>query len=136
MTNELSTETVDRLFAAATKAMHNAYAPYSKFTVGAALLLENGDIVAGCNVENASFGGTICAERTAIGAAVSQGHRNFKAICVTTAADVVVSPCGICRQSLIEFNHDMIVICATQSGERQTFKARDLLPHAFTSDDL
>lgn len=136
MTNELSTETVDRLFAAATKAMHNAYAPYSKFTVGAALLLENGDIVAGCNVENASFGGTICAERTAIGAAVSQGHRNFTAICVTTAADVVVSPCGICRQSLIEFNRDMIVICATQSGERQTFKAGDLLPHAFTSDDL
>ncbi|MBV1866059.1 MAG: cytidine deaminase [Rhodobacteraceae bacterium] len=136
MTNELSTETIDRLFAAATKAMHNAYAPYSKFTVGAALLLENGDIIAGCNVENASFGGTICAERTAIGAAVSQGHRDFKAICVTTTADVVVSPCGICRQSLIEFNRKMIVICTTQNGQRQTFKAGELLPHAFTSEDL
>ncbi len=134
--NPVGIEEMNRLFAAATQAMHNAHAPYSGFTVGAALLTESGDIVTGCNVENASYGATICAERTAIAAAVAQGHRNFTAICVTTAADSTTPPCGICRQTLVEFNHDMTVICRSQHGEQTTYSAGELLPHAFTAADL
>jgi cytidine deaminase len=138
MTNKttLGKEETNRLFAAATRAMHNAHAPYSGFTVGAALLTESGDIITGCNVENASYGATICAERSAIAAAVSQGHKTFSAICVTTAAGSATPPCGICRQTLVEFNRDMTVICHSQHGEQKIFSAGDLLPHAFTSDDL
>jgi len=134
--NSLGKEVSDRLFAAATQAMQNAHAPYSGFTVGAALLTESGEIVTGCNVENASYGAAICAERSAIAAAVSQGHKNFSAICVTTAADSATPPCGICRQTLIEFNRDMTVICRSQHGKEHVFTASELLPHAFTSDDL
>ncbi len=138
MTNKTTPgkEDTNRLFAAATQVMHNAHAPYSGFTVGAALLTESGDIITGCNVENASYGATICAERSAIAAAVAQGHKNFTAICVTTAADSATPPCGICRQTLMEFNPDMTVICRSQNGEEKTYSAKALLPHAFTADDL
>ncbi len=134
--NSIGKETPNRLFAAATTAMENAHAPYSGFTVGAALLTDSGDIITGCNVENASYGATICAERTAIAAAVAQGHKSFSAICVTTTAATPTPPCGICRQTLIEFNPNMTVICRSQNGKEKTYSAGDLLPHAFTADDL
>jgi len=140
MTNKsgIDAQTLARLFKAASTAMHNAHAPYSKFTVGAALLTEDGQIITGCNVENASYGAAVCAERTAIGAAVSQGHKKFSAILVTTNAQdsIIAAPCGICRQTLVEFNRDMTVICRSQNGEEKTYSAGELLPHAFTADDL
>lgn len=129
-------KTIDAMVAVATSAMKNAHAPYSKFTVGAALLLKDGRIVPGCNVENASFGATVCAERTAIGAAVAQGDKEFDAVCVIAGIEEIVTPCGICRQSLLEFNRDMTVICVTPGGKREVFKIQELLPHAFTSDSL
>ena len=92
------------LFAEARKAADFAYIPYSKFRVGAALLTDDGNIITGCNVENRSFGLTICAERTAVTKAVSQGYRSFKALAVSTPDSVVpVGPCGACRQVLSEF---------------------------------
>jgi len=128
--------TINAMVAAATTAMKNAHAPYSNFTVGAALLLADGRIVPGCNVENASFGATVCAERTAIGTAVAQGATDFKAVCVIAGIEEIVTPCGICRQSLMEFNRDMVVICVTPGGKQETFTISELLPHAFTSDSL
>ncbi|VDM44036.1 unnamed protein product [Toxocara canis] len=93
----------DALVEAAKKAMERAYCPYSKFQVGAAILTEDGNIITGGNVENSSFGGTICAERSAAVRAIAEGHTKFRAIAVTTALAEVTSPCGICRQFLIEF---------------------------------
>ena len=95
---------LEKLYAEAMKAATNAYAPYSQFHVGAALLLPDGEIQSGVNVENRSFGATNCAERTAVFAAVARGYKTFKAIAIATPdADYPVSPCGICRQVLSEF---------------------------------
>lgn len=110
-------------------ARENAYAPYSHFRVGAALLAESGRIYIGCNVENASLGATVCAERNALGAAVAAGERKFTAVCIAADGDGV-TPCGICRQALCEFSPDMAVLCATADG-CTTYSLRELLPHAF-----
>jgi cytidine deaminase len=120
-----------KLIAAAKSAQRQAHAPYSKFRVGAALLTKSGKVYTGVNVENASYGLTICAERVAITKAVSEGHRQFKAIAVV-APSQALSPCGACRQVLAEFG-EMVVVCA---DSRNTRKARryllsELLPHAF-----
>lgn len=98
----------DQLLAAATAAREEAHAPYSNFLVGAALLTEDGQIVQGCNVENASYGLTICAERNAVFAAVAQGHRQFQAIALATVGGV--TPCGACRQVLAEFCDDLPIL--------------------------
>lgn len=132
MTQKLNDTQIDTLVARAIAAMENAYVPYSNFTVGAALLLKNGEIITGCNVENASFGATCCAERTAINAAVAAGHKEFQAIAVTNATDTKITPCGICRQVIYEFGADIPVISSNQSGEYRVFSISDLLPHAFT----
>lgn len=100
----------DKLLAAALAARENAYAPYSKFTVGAAVLADDGRIFTGCNVENASYGLTCCAERNAIFAAVSSGARSFKALCVVADTDAPVAPCGACRQVLAEFPFEKIIL--------------------------
>lgn len=118
---------------AAIKARLNAYAPYSHYSVGAALLLSDGSVVAGCNVENASFGLTICAERAAVCAAAGAGNRMIHA-CVVVTSDGG-APCGACRQVLSEFHddvHPMEIICVTPDGEI-VMKAwlRDLLPNGF-----
>lgn len=113
-----------------------AYAPYSKFTVGAALLCEDGTIVPGCNVENVSYGLTNCAERVAIGAAIAQGRRAFRAIAVAGPTAHPLTPCGACRQVLAEFGPDLVVICVAPDGSRLTLTTRELLPHAFTQSDL
>ncbi|MBC8113672.1 MAG: cytidine deaminase [Candidatus Saccharimonas sp.] len=108
-----------QLFSAAIGAHEQAYAPYSKFLVGAALLTEDGQIISGCNVENASYGLTICAERNAVFAAVAQGHRRFQAIALATVGGA--TPCGACRQVLAEFCDDLpILIVGVEQPDRVT----------------
>lgn len=121
----------ERLIEAASRARDNAHCPYSKFAVGAALLTASGEIYAGCNVENVSFGLTNCAERTALFAAVAAGERRFTRIAVVTGTSPPVSPCGACRQALAEFAPDIEVIMANPSGEVRRATLRDLLPLAF-----
>ena len=120
-----------KLIATALAVRRNAHAPYSKFRVGAALLTKSGKVYTGVNVENASYGLTNCAERVAVGKAVSEGHRQFRAIAVA-APSAALSPCGACRQVLSEFG-DCVVICV---DSRNTKRVRinllsELLPHSF-----
>jgi cytidine deaminase len=118
----------------AIEARKKAYAPYSRFKVGAALLGRSGKIYLGCNVENASYGLTCCAERTAIFTAVTEGEQEFEAIAVATSNGV--PPCGACRQVLSEFAPDLIIYTANLQGRIKTTSIRKLLPSAFTPDDL
>ena len=106
-----------RLIAAAKHAAENAYAPYSKIKVGAAILCADGTIFTGCNVENSSYGASICAERSAAAKAVSEGRRDFTAIAVVSNLPGFTYPCGICRQFLSEFNPQMRVILQDQTGQ-------------------
>ncbi len=119
-----------QLVETATKARERAYAPYSKFAVGAALLTKSGKVFTGCNIENASLGLTICAERTALASAVGDGEREFVAVAVVTDFGEPVFPCGACRQVLAEFNPDLEVIASTMDGRTETTLLSDLLPHA------
>jgi len=109
-----------------------AYAPYSNFTVGAALLTDSGRVYTGCNVENVSYGLTVCAERVAFFKAVSEGERKFQAVAVVS--ETGVTPCGACRQVLAEFNEDMKVILARPEGDwYEVLQLSDLLPYCFKS---
>jgi len=125
---------VQELVAAATAARERAYVPYSRFAVGAALLSADGTVYTGCNVENASYGLSICAERNAVFHAVAQGARAFTAIAVVTENGV--TPCGACRQVLAEFNPQMVVIVADTAGKRRIYALAELLPDAFGAGDL
>lgn len=120
----------------AEKAKQNAYAPYSGFPVGAALLTDSGRVFSGCNVENAAFGVANCAERTALFSAVSEGYRNFTAIAITSDSDNYTAPCGVCRQALVEFNPEMKVIMGDNKGEYITRTLADLLPLYFNKENL
>lgn len=120
------------LKAAALEVQQRAYVPYSEYRVGAALLTADGEVVCGCNVENATFGATCCAERTAVFSAVAQGHRSFRAIAVATNGADAGTPCGICRQVLAEFGSDIEVLCFTPEGAEATYWLSDLLPYAFS----
>jgi cytidine deaminase len=117
-------------------AMENAYAPYSEFRVGAALLGVDGSISVGCNVENASYPAGMCAERAAVAAAIAHGVRNFLAIAIATEAESPTPPCGICRQVLMEFAPDLAVLSVTRSGAEAQWSMSDLLPKAFTPTSL
>jgi len=128
--------TDEQLIAAAREARERAYVPYSKFPVGAALVAEDGTLYTGCNVENASYGLTNCAERTAIFKMVSEGQRRFTAIAVIADTDGPCSPCGACRQVMSEFGPDARVILTNLRGETRVTSVRELLPGAFTPDDL
>jgi len=115
--------------------MANAYAPYSKFHVGAAIEADDGSVHVGCNVENASYGLTICAERMAVGAAVAAGKRRLVRMAVATAIDPPATPCGACRQLLAEFGLDLEIITVGPTSERH-WRLRELLPEAFTRESL
>lgn len=124
------------LFDLAVRSLENAYVPYSRFKVGACLLAKDGRVFQGCNIENASFGATICAERCAICAAVSQGAREFLAIAVV-GERTDAWPCGICRQVLNEFSPDMLVLCGNaQTGKFTAAPLGELLPRSFGPRDL
>ncbi|MGQ9490840.1 MAG: cytidine deaminase [Anaerolineae bacterium] len=130
----ISETVVAELVAAAAAVRGRAYAPYSHFAVGAALLADDGTIHVGCNVENASYGLTICAERNAVAHGVAAGRRNFTALAVVT--DNAVTPCGACRQVLAEFNPHLLVIVADGHGNQQRYRLSELLPAAFGPEDL
>jgi cytidine deaminase len=131
----LSADVIAALVARARLASAAAYAPYSKFAVGAAVLTADGATYAGCNVENASYGLTICAERLAIWKAVFHGQTKIEALAVYTPTASITAPCGACRQVAYEFGPDMIVICASDGGTRQ-HTLEELLPGAFGPRDL
>jgi cytidine deaminase len=126
----------DKLVEAAKAAMVGAYCPYSKFHVGAALEAEDGTVYTGCNVENASYGGTICAERTAVVTAVAAGKRRFRRIAVASDASEPVAPCGMCRQFMAEFGTALTVVSVGTSGRTKSWTLAELLPSAFTGADL
>ena len=115
----------------AKRARERAYAPYSKFKVGAALLTKRGKVYTGANVENATFGLTVCAERVALFKAVTSGEKNFVKIAVVADKDEPVTPCGACRQVLSEFASDLKIICANLKGKTERYNLRKLLPEAF-----
>lgn len=120
----------------AIEAKNFAYAPYSNFHVGAAILTEDGKIYGGCNIENASYGATNCAERTAIFKGVSEGSKNIKAIVVATDEESFVYPCGICRQVIREFGSDCKVLLVNKYGEIKHSTIEELLPNSFTKEDF
>jgi cytidine deaminase len=115
----------------AKKARERAYAPYSKFKVGAALLTKGGKVYTGANVENATLGLTVCAERVALFKAITSGEKNFVKLAVVADKDEPITPCGACRQVLSEFTSDMKIICANLEGKTVKYSLRKLLPEAF-----
>lgn len=128
--------TTEPLVAAATAARERAFAPYSGFRVGAALEAEDGTVVVGCNVESASYGLTICAERVALVKAVSEGFTRFRRVAVVTDVEDLTPPCGACRQLLWEFAPDAVVVLANLTGKSATHRMIDLLPHGFDAKQL
>lgn len=121
-------DTDNKLVIQAIEVASQAYAPYSRFHVGAVLVAKDGRIFSGCNVENISYGLSICAERNAVFAAVASGCREFTKIVITTDTKEPASPCGACRQVLAEFNPDMEVVLANFQGKTERFRLSDLLP--------
>lgn len=115
----------------AEEARQRAYAPYSKFRVGAAVQTETGEIFSGCNIENASYGLTVCAERVAVWKAASEGFSKFTVMVIVTEGSSPVPPCGACCQVLAEFNPEMKIISATLDGKQMTWKLSELFPHPF-----
>lgn len=124
------------LIAAAKKARENAHAKFSNFLVGAALRTKSGKIYGGCNVENATYGLTICAERVAIFKAISEGERQFDAIAVATDTDTLTPPCGACRQLIWEFCGDVPVILSNLAGKSETMRMSTLFPKPFDASNL
>jgi len=115
---------------------NNAYVPYSHFRVGAALLTKSGKVFTGCNVENASYSPTICAESSAIVKAVSEGEQDYEAIAVISDSEDFTSPCGVCRQRIFEFGDDIVVIMADKNRNYKTYKISELLPEGFNKESL
>ncbi len=128
---------IKNMISRAIDARGRAYAPYSNFPVGACLKGQTGAYYLGCNIENAAFTPGICAERTALSKAVSEGEKTFEALAVVTDRDALATPCGVCRQALVEFcKPDMPVICASKKGEYKVYSLGELLPHSFGPGDL
>ncbi|WP_190615472.1 cytidine deaminase [Tepiditoga spiralis] len=132
---KLDKKIFNTLYEKALKARENAYAPYSNFKVGAALLTEDNEIFVGCNVENASYGLSICAERNAIFSANAAGKRKYKGLVVVADTEGPVSPCGACRQVIYEFGDYEVVLTNLQGDIKET-TSKELLPYGFNGDDL
>ncbi|RPF55804.1 cytidine deaminase [Aquisalibacillus elongatus] len=127
----------DKLMEQAKSMLQQAYVPYSRFPVGAALLTDDGKVYKGCNIENAAFPVSCCAERVAIFKAISEGERNFNSMAVIANTDRPVPPCGSCRQVMSEFfNQDMTVLIGNRDGEMKEVTVKELLPFSFNQDDL
>jgi cytidine deaminase len=126
---------MESLIRAAKAAREKAYSPYSNFKVGAAVMTPSGKIYSGCNVENASYGLTNCAERTAIYKAVSEGEHSFAALAVVADTDAPVAPCGACRQVIAEFGIEQIIL-GNIKGHTKILSLEELLPYAFTKNDF
>ena len=124
------------LIDAAIAVRENANAPFSDFRVGSAIDMENGEVIDGCNVESASYGLTVCAERVAIWKAISQGKRKIKHIAVVADTEELTPPCGVCRQIIWEFGGDIPVTMANLKGKTETVQMKDLLPRAFDTKFL
>lgn len=120
------------LLTIAKEASVNAYAPYSRFAVGAALECESGLIYTGCNVENMALGSTVCAERVALYKAISEGERRFCRLAIYGPGKDYCMPCGACRQVLCEFSPDMEILCARETGGYVSYRLSELLPHTFS----
>ena len=126
----------EELKAKAVSMLEMSYCPYSHFPVGAALECEDGTVYTGCNIENAGYSATVCAERTAVFKAVSEGHRRFKRIVVAGRSDSPCVPCGECRQVLSEFAPELEVVCLDKDGNELALSLTDLLPHSFNKSFL
>ena len=126
----------DSLISAAKAARGNAHAPFSNFSVGAALRTRAGRVFGGCNVENATYGLTVCAERVAIFKAISEGERKFDAIAVVTDTDTLTPPCGACRQLIWEFSGDVPVVMANLKGKSEVLQMSQLFPRPFDASNL
>jgi len=134
---KISESTWRRLVEAATRARENAYAPYSHYPVGAAVLGADRKIHSGCNVENSSYGATFCAERNAVGQAVASGEQRILAAVVLTGSTPPAPPCGICLQTFAEFaGAELPILLVNPAGEARGLSLQELLPHAFGPDDL
>lgn len=127
---------MDPLIDAALRAREHAHAPFSKFKVGAALLEEGGHLYTGCNVENATYGLTVCAERVAVFKAISEGARKFRRIAVAADTAILTPPCGACRQILWEFCGDIEVVLTNLQGKTETLRLKDLFPRPFDASFL
>ncbi|KFH63955.1 cytidine deaminase [Podila verticillata NRRL 6337] len=132
----LSDPQIEALITESLQARENSYSPYSKFRVGAALRTVDGKVFQGCNVENASYGGAICAERTAFVKAVSEGHRRFVAIAVACDYNEFITPCGICRQFMNEFGKGLEIFFVNDDRTYKRAILEDLLPYAFGPEGL
>jgi cytidine deaminase len=128
--------TEDELIAAAAEVRDRAYAPYSNFKVGAAVETDDGKIYTGCNVESASYGLTVCAERVAIWKGISRGEKKFARVAVVVDTEELTPPCGVCRQIIWEFCGDVPVILSNLHGKKETVQMSELLPRAFDSKFL
>jgi cytidine deaminase len=126
----------EKLIEAAKTARQRAFAPYSNFRVGAALETDEGEIILGCNIESASYGLTVCAERVAIWKAVSEGKMKFRALAVNVDTEDLTPPCGACRQVIWEFCGDIPVILTNLKGRAELIQMKDLLPRAFDGEFL
>jgi cytidine deaminase len=132
MMEMLDSSLKEKLISEARKARERAYAPYSgNFKVGSAVLTEEGEIFSGCNIENASFGATICAERVAVFKAIASGHRRIRAVAVIANTPDPISPCGICRQVIAEFGSDAEILMANTAGDTRVSNMQELLPVTF-----
>lgn len=126
---------IKELIQKALEAREKSYSPYSNFKVGSALLTKDGKVYTGCNIESASYTPTICAERTAISKAVSEGDKEFIAIAIVGSSSYTF-PCGVCRQVIREFSKDIKIIVANNTDDYKVFELEELLPHSFGPDDL
>jgi cytidine deaminase len=124
------------LIQAARKAKKNSHSPYSKFRVGAALLTKSGKIYTGCNIENSSYSLTVCAERTALFKAVSEGEKKFLAMVISTDVKDFISPCGACRQVVSDLAGDIDIVLTNGVGKTKIMRMKELLPHPFTPKNL